>query len=190
MPAPFVDTFVPEVARSKQVLLVEPDADDARLIERQLAEGQTEQFEVFRVESMAQVQALAQANSLRADVVLLDLNLPDGSGVASVQRCRELIDAPIVVLTGQVPRALIGNDAFQEVDIVGITRPCTKHNYLVNNPEDLVPVLREAFYLAASGRPGFEEEIVEEPGPYCHHIDQQPGAFACADVILSVQRHG
>ena len=61
---------------------------------------------------------------------------------------------PLVVLTGQVPRALIGNDAFQEVDIVGITRPCTKHNYLVNDPEDLVPTLREAFYLAASGRPG------------------------------------
>ncbi|WP_417910358.1 biosynthetic-type acetolactate synthase large subunit [Candidatus Electronema sp. PJ] len=61
---------------------------------------------------------------------------------------------PMVVLTGQVPRALIGNDAFQEVDIVGITRPCTKHNYLVSNPDDLVPVLREAFYLAASGRPG------------------------------------
>lgn len=61
---------------------------------------------------------------------------------------------PLVVLTGQVPRALIGNDAFQEVDIVGITRPCTKHNYLVNEPEDLVPTLREAFYLAASGRPG------------------------------------
>ena len=61
---------------------------------------------------------------------------------------------PLVVLTGQVPRALIGNDAFQEVDIVGITRPCTKHNYLVNDPKDLVPILREAFYLAASGRPG------------------------------------
>ena len=61
---------------------------------------------------------------------------------------------PIVVLTGQVPRALIGNDAFQEVDIVGITRPCTKHNYLVNDPQDLVPIIREAFYIAASGRPG------------------------------------
>jgi acetolactate synthase I/II/III large subunit len=61
---------------------------------------------------------------------------------------------PLVVLTGQVPRALIGNDAFQEVDIVGITRPCTKHNYLVNDPNELVPTLREAFYLAASGRPG------------------------------------
>jgi acetolactate synthase-1/2/3 large subunit len=61
---------------------------------------------------------------------------------------------PLVILTGQVPRALIGNDAFQEVDIVGITRPCTKHNYLVYDPEELVPTLREAFYLAASGRPG------------------------------------
>lgn len=61
---------------------------------------------------------------------------------------------PLVVFTGQVPRALIGNDAFQEVDIVGITRPCTKHNYLVNDPDDLVSTIREAFYLAASGRPG------------------------------------
>jgi len=61
---------------------------------------------------------------------------------------------PIVVFTGQVPRALIGNDAFQEVDIVGITRPCTKHNYLVSDPDELVPIIREAFYLAASGRPG------------------------------------
>lgn len=61
---------------------------------------------------------------------------------------------PIVVFTGQVPRALIGNDAFQEVDIVGITRPCTKHNYLVNDPKDLVPTIREAFYIASTGRPG------------------------------------
>ena len=61
---------------------------------------------------------------------------------------------PVVVFTGQVPRALIGNDAFQEVDIVGITRPCTKHNYLVSDPGELVATIREAFYLASSGRPG------------------------------------
>ena len=61
---------------------------------------------------------------------------------------------PIVVLTGQVPTPLIGNDAFQEVDIVGITRPCTKHNYLVSKAEDLVPTLREAFHVARTGRPG------------------------------------
>jgi len=61
---------------------------------------------------------------------------------------------PIVVFTGQVPTALIGNDAFQEVDIVGITRPCTKHNYLVKDPNELVPTIREAFHIARSGRPG------------------------------------
>nr|MCU0563211.1 biosynthetic-type acetolactate synthase large subunit [Desulfobacterales bacterium] len=59
-----------------------------------------------------------------------------------------------VVLTGQVPTHLIGNDAFQEVDIVGITRPCTKHNYLVKDVAELAPVLQEAFHLARSGRPG------------------------------------
>jgi acetolactate synthase-1/2/3 large subunit len=61
---------------------------------------------------------------------------------------------PVVVLTGQVPTHLIGNDAFQEVDIVGITRPCTKHNYLVQSTEDLARTVKEAFYLAQSGRPG------------------------------------
>ena len=61
---------------------------------------------------------------------------------------------PMVVVTGQVPTALIGNDAFQEVDIVGITRPCTKHNFLVKNIQELTQVLRQAFYLARSGRPG------------------------------------
>jgi len=61
---------------------------------------------------------------------------------------------PIVVLTGQVPTPLIGNDAFQEVDIIGITRPCTKHNYLVKDASDLGRIMKQAFYLARSGRPG------------------------------------
>ncbi|MCP4688820.1 MAG: biosynthetic-type acetolactate synthase large subunit [Desulfobacterales bacterium] len=61
---------------------------------------------------------------------------------------------PVVVISGQVPTALIGNDAFQEVDIVGITRPCTKHNYLVKDPRDLARTLKEAFHIARSGRPG------------------------------------
>ncbi|MBU4259129.1 MAG: biosynthetic-type acetolactate synthase large subunit [Proteobacteria bacterium] len=61
---------------------------------------------------------------------------------------------PIVVFTGQVPTQLIGNDAFQEVDIVGITRPCTKHNYLVKDTNDLARIVKEAFYIAQSGRPG------------------------------------
>jgi len=61
---------------------------------------------------------------------------------------------PLVVFTGQVPTRLIGNDAFQEVDIVGITRPCTKHNYLVQSTEAFPRIIKEAFYLARSGRPG------------------------------------
>ncbi|MGB0848351.1 MAG: biosynthetic-type acetolactate synthase large subunit [Thiolinea sp.] len=61
---------------------------------------------------------------------------------------------PLVVFTGQVPRALIGNDAFQEVDIVGISRPCVKHNFLVTDIDDLASTIKKAFYIASSGRPG------------------------------------
>jgi acetolactate synthase-1/2/3 large subunit len=61
---------------------------------------------------------------------------------------------PIVVITGQVPLRLIGTDAFQEVDTVGITRPCVKHNYLVRDAHDLAAVVHEAFHLARTGRPG------------------------------------
>ncbi|MEZ5476975.1 MAG: biosynthetic-type acetolactate synthase large subunit [Thiolinea sp.] len=61
---------------------------------------------------------------------------------------------PLVVFTGQVPSPLIGNDAFQEVDIVGITRPCVKHNFLVTDVADLATTIKKAFYIASSGRPG------------------------------------
>jgi len=72
------------------------------------------------------------------------------TGIASAY----MDSVPLVVLSGQVPTQLIGNDAFQEVDIVGITRPCTKHNYLVMSTEELAATVKEAFYLARSGRPG------------------------------------
>ncbi len=61
---------------------------------------------------------------------------------------------PLVVFTGQVPTHLIGNDAFQEADLTGITRSCTKHNYLVKHVEELAPTIKEAFHVAANGRPG------------------------------------
>jgi acetolactate synthase-1/2/3 large subunit len=61
---------------------------------------------------------------------------------------------PMVILTGQVPTPLIGDDAFQEVDIIGITRPCTKHSYLVRDVNQLAGVIKEAFFLARTGRPG------------------------------------
>ena len=78
---------------------------------------------------------------------------------------------PLVVISGQVPTQLIGNDAFQEVDIVGITRPCTKHNYLVKDISDLTRTLKEAFYLARSGRPGpvlidLPKDVVKSRIPY------------------------
>jgi acetolactate synthase I/II/III large subunit len=83
---------------------------------------------------------------------------------------------PVVVFTGQVPVSLIGNDAFQEVDIVGITRPCTKHNFLVKHTEDLAETVKKAFHIARSGRPGpvlvdipknvsIERIEFKEPGP-------------------------
>ncbi|HIO21586.1 MAG TPA: acetolactate synthase large subunit, partial [Nitrospirales bacterium] len=61
---------------------------------------------------------------------------------------------PIVVFTGQVPTQLIGNDAFQEADNIGISRPCTKHNFLVRDVKDLARTIREAFHIATTGRPG------------------------------------
>jgi acetolactate synthase-1/2/3 large subunit len=61
---------------------------------------------------------------------------------------------PMVVISGQVPTSIIGTDGFQEIDAVGISRPCTKHNYLVQNIEELPRILKEAFYVARTGRPG------------------------------------
>lgn len=61
---------------------------------------------------------------------------------------------PLVVISGQVPTTIIGTDGFQEIDAVGISRPCTKHNYLVNNIEDLPRIITEAFHIASTGRPG------------------------------------
>ena len=81
------------------------------------------------------------------------------SGPGATNAVTGLTDAlmdsvPVVCLTGQVPTHLIGNDAFQECDTTGITRPCTKHNYLVKEGDRLAPTLHEAFYVARSGRPG------------------------------------
>src|SRR5271166_3086621 len=81
------------------------------------------------------------------------------SGPGATNLVTGLVDAmmdsiPIVAITGQVSSRLIGSDAFQEADTFGITRSCTKHNYLVKRLEDLPQIVHEAFYVAASGRPG------------------------------------
>lgn len=83
---------------------------------------------------------------------------------------------PLVVISGQVPMSLIGTDAFQEIDAVGISRSCTKHNYLVTNASDLPRVLKEAFYIAASGRPGpvhidIPKDVTAEIAEFDYSID-------------------
>ncbi|MCA1940884.1 MAG: acetolactate synthase 3 large subunit [Caenispirillum bisanense] len=98
------------------------------------------------------------------------------SGPGATNAVTGLLDAmmdsiPVVCLTGQVPTHLIGNDAFQEADTTGITRPCTKHNYLVKKSEDLARVLHEAFHVARSGRPGpvvidLPKDILMKPAEY------------------------
>ncbi|RLA71761.1 MAG: acetolactate synthase large subunit [Epsilonproteobacteria bacterium] len=80
---------------------------------------------------------------------------------------------PMVVISGQVPLSLIGTDGFQEIDAVGISRPCTKHNYLVKKLEDLPRILKEAFYIAGSGRPGpvlvdIPKDITAEIGEFVY----------------------
>jgi acetolactate synthase I/II/III large subunit len=79
---------------------------------------------------------------------------PGATNVVTALTTAYMDSIPVVVFTGQVPTALIGNDAFQEADIVGITRPCTKYNFLVKDVNDLARTIKEAFYIATTGRPG------------------------------------
>ena len=98
------------------------------------------------------------------------------SGPGATNAVTGLTDAmldsiPIVCLTGQVARHLIGNDAFQECDTTGITRPCTKHNYLVKDVDDLARVMHEAFFVASNGRPGpvvvdLPKDVLQTKGTY------------------------
>jgi acetolactate synthase-1/2/3 large subunit len=106
------------------------------------------------------------------------------SGPGATNAVTGLVDAlmdsiPVVCLTGQVPTHLIGNDAFQEADTTGITRPATKHNYLVKRAQDLARVVHEAFYVARSGRPGpvvidLPKDIVINKAPYAEPVDGHP----------------
>ncbi len=86
--------------------------------------------------------------------VVLATSGPGGTNTVTGIATAAMDSIPLVVLTGQVPTGVIGNDAFQEADIVGITRPITKHNYLVRDVNELESALREAFHIATSGRPG------------------------------------
>ena len=112
------------------------------------------------------------------------------SGPGATNAVTGLTDAlcdsiPIVCITGQVPTHLIGNDAFQECDTVGITRPCTKYNYLVKSIADLPRVLHEAFHIAKSGRPGpvvvdIPKDIQFAKGVYSKPEDDPPPGLQAA----------
>ena len=95
------------------------------------------------------------------------------TGIATAQ----MDSIPMVVITGQVPRAAIGSDAFQETDTTGITLPITKHNYLVMDPADIPRVIKEAFYIAGSGRPG--PVLVDIP----KDVQQEVAEFVYPDEI-------
>jgi acetolactate synthase-1/2/3 large subunit len=106
------------------------------------------------------------------------------SGPGATNAITGIVDAlmdsiPLVVITGQVATHLIGSDAFQEADTVGITRSCTKHNYLVKRVEDLARVIHEAFHIATSGRPGpvvidIPKDVQFLPGPYIGPEEARP----------------
>ncbi len=109
---------------------------------------------LVRQEAGAAHAAEGYARSTGKVGVLLVTSGPGATNVVTGLTDAMMDSIPIVCLTGQVATHLIGNDAFQEADTVGITRPCTKHNYLVRDANDVGRVIHEAFYVARSGRPG------------------------------------
>src|SRR5680860_835292 len=109
---------------------------------------------LVRFEQWAALAAVGYARATGEVGVCIATSGPGATNLVTGLADALLDSVPIVAITGQVNQALIGRDGFQEVDITGITLPVTKHNYLVRRPEDIAPTIKEAFYLARSGRPG------------------------------------
>ncbi|MFH1113120.1 MAG: biosynthetic-type acetolactate synthase large subunit [Pseudomonadota bacterium] len=111
-------------------------------------------FVLVRHEQAAVHAADGYARATGKPGVCIVTSGPGGTNTVTGLATAHMDSIPVVVFTGQVPTWLIGNDAFQEADIVGITRPCTKHNYLVMSTDDLARTVKEAFAIASGGRPG------------------------------------
>jgi len=107
-----------------------------------------------RFEQWAGLAAVGYARVTGEVGVCIATSGPGATNLVTALADAMLDSVPVVAITGQVAQPLIGRDGFQEVDITGITLPVTKHNYLVRRPEDIAPTIKEAFYLARSGRPG------------------------------------
>ncbi len=136
------------------------------------------QFILVRHEQAAVHAADGYARATGKPGVCLVTSGPGGTNTVTGLATAYMDSIPVVVFTGQVPTPLIGNDAFQEADIVGITRPCTKHNYLVARVEDLSRTIKEAFTIAGTGRPG--PVLVDLP----KDVLQAPGLFEYPRVAL------
>jgi acetolactate synthase-1/2/3 large subunit len=111
-------------------------------------------FILVRHEQAAVHAADGYARATGKPGVCLVTSGPGGTNTVTGLATAYMDSIPVLVFTGQVPTQLIGNDAFQEADIVGITRPCTKHNYLVSRTEELAKTIKEGFLIATTGRPG------------------------------------
>ncbi len=109
---------------------------------------------LVRFEQWAALAADGYARATGRVGVCIATSGPGATNLVTGLANAQLDSVPLVAITGQVSQPMIGRDAFQEVDITGITLPVTKHNYLVQRAEDIAPTIKEAFYLASSGRPG------------------------------------
>ena len=109
---------------------------------------------LVRHEQAATHAADGYARSLDKPGVVLVTSGPGATNAVTGIATAYMDSIPMVVFTGQVPTHLIGNDAFQEADNIGITRPCVKHNFLVKDVRDLAETIKKAFYVATTGRPG------------------------------------
>jgi acetolactate synthase I/II/III large subunit len=162
-------------------------------------------FVLVRHEQAAVHAADGYARATGKPGVCLVTSGPGGTNTVTGLATAYMDSIPIVVFTGQVPTPLIGNDAFQEADIVGITRPCTKHNYLVARVEDLSRTIKEAFTIASTGRPGpvlldLPKDVLQAPGlfeyPREAHLPtyqptqkpHSPSIKRAADVIVDAQQ--
>ena len=109
---------------------------------------------LVRHEQAATHAADAYARSTGKPGVVLVTSGPGATNAVTGIATAYMDSIPMVVISGQVPSAVIGSDAFQEVDMVGITRPCVKHNFLISNVADIAETMKKAFYVATTGRPG------------------------------------
>lgn len=136
---------------------------------------------LVRFEQWAALAADGYARATGKVGVCLSTSGPGATNLVTGLANSQLDSVPVVAITGQVPQALIGRDAFQETDITGITLPITKHNYLVQSADEIAPTIREAFYLARSGRPG--PVLVDIP----KNVFQESAKF---HMVADVSRRG